>query len=281
MSFKNVDIKRVRDYWDSRPCNLRHSVKEIGTREYFDEIEFRKYYVEPHILYFTKFQDWRDKKVLEIGCGIGTDSINFARVGSDVTAIDLSEESLKIARKRVEVYGYNNVKFYNANCEELSKTVPVKKYDLVYSFGALHHTPNPERAIEEIKKYMDQNSILKIMLYNKYSWKSLWVLVKYGRFKFWKFSELMAKYSEAQTGCPVTYLYTKNSIRKLLKDFDILSIKKEHIFSYKIEDYKEYRYKKVWYFRIMPIFLFKFLERLIGWHLCIEAMLKPNYSNKL
>src|SRR5512132_3300903 len=103
-SAANKSIADVQRYWDARPCNIRHSAKPVGTRAYFDEVEARKYFVEPHIPGFAEFERWRGKRVLEVGCGIGTDTINFARAGAEVTAIDLSERSLEIARKRATVY---------------------------------------------------------------------------------------------------------------------------------------------------------------------------------
>src|ERR1700757_4794942 len=95
-AFNDVSIQRVRDYWNERPCNLRHSPSAVGSRQYFDEIEARKYFVEPHIPLFAQHARWGGKRVLEIGCGLGTDTINFARAGARVTAVDLSVRSLDL-----------------------------------------------------------------------------------------------------------------------------------------------------------------------------------------
>ena len=103
--FADKSIADVQRYWDARPCNIRHSPKPVGSKEYFDEVEARKYFVEPHIPAFAEFERWRGKRVLEVGCGIGTDSINFARAGADLTAVELSGESLRIAAQRAEVMG--------------------------------------------------------------------------------------------------------------------------------------------------------------------------------
>jgi 2-polyprenyl-3-methyl-5-hydroxy-6-metoxy-1,4-benzoquinol methylase len=271
--FSNISIKAVQDYWNARPCNIRHSSRSIGSRDYFDEVEKRKYFVEPHIPKFAQFEKWKGKKVLEIGCGIGTDTINFARAGANVTAVDCSEESLRIARQRADVYGLD-VDFYKANAEELSKTVPLEEFDLVYSFGVIHHTPNPGRVISEIRKYMSPESTFKIMVYNRRSWKVLWILMTYGKMAFWKIDELIAKYSEARTGCPVTYSYTPKTIEGLLGKFVIEEVQIDHIFSYKIPEYKNYEYVKKWYFRLLGRKIFKWLEKNFGWHLCVTAKLE-------
>lgn len=270
--FKDVSVEKVKEYWNKRPCNIRHSPAQVGTRQYFDEVEARKYFVEPHIPVFAEFKKWSGKRVLEIGCGIGTDTINFARAGAKVTALDLSDQSLELAKRRAQVYGLGEkITFYQANAEELSSVVPVEPYDLVYSFGVIHHTPHPERVIEQIRHFVKPGSTVKIMVYNRYSWKVLWILLVYGKGAFWKLNELIAKYSEAQTGSPVTYAYSKKSIRKLLRGFEITDIFIDHIFPYKIKDYVQYKYKKVWYFRYLPKPIFRWMERHFGWHLCVTA----------
>src|SRR6516225_4034640 len=125
MTFVDVQISQVRDYWNARPCNLRHSPAPVGTKDYFNQVEARKYFVEPHIPGFAEFERWRGKKVLEIGCGIGTDTINFARNGAKVTTVDLSDKSLQLAQQRIGVYGLQEqVQFYCGNAEELSLFVP-------------------------------------------------------------------------------------------------------------------------------------------------------------
>ena len=161
--FSQITVDQVRGYWDQRPCNIRHSPKPVGTREYFDEVEARKYFVEPHIPRFAEFDRWQGQKVLEIGCGIGTDTVNFARHGATVTAVDLSPQSLDLARRRVEVYGLQNqVRFYSGSAEELTSFVPVEPYDLIYSFGVIHHTPHPGRVLQQMRSYAKPGTTIKI-----------------------------------------------------------------------------------------------------------------------
>ena len=272
--FEDVQIGTVRDYWDARPCNLRHSTAPVGTKEYFDQVEARKYFVEYHIPGFAEFERWRGKKVLEIGCGIGTDTINFARAGAQVTTVDLSDKSMELARKRAAVFGLEDrIRFCPGNAEELSTFLPVKPYDLIYSFGVIHHTPHPGAVLEQLHQYARPGTTIKIMVYHRRSYKVGCILLTEGKGQFWKLSELVAKNSEAQTGCPVTYTYTRHEGRQLLEShgFRVRNVAVEHIFPYRISDYVQYRYKKEWYFRWMPRPMFRALERHVGWHLLLTG----------
>ena len=162
-------IDKVRDYWNARPCNLRHSSEAVGSRQYFEDVQKRKYYVEPHIPAFVDFFGNRDKKVLEVGCGIGTDTMEFARHGCKTTAVDLSEESLAIAAQRARVFSLQDwITFRYANAEHLSDYIVPEPYDLIYSFGVIHHSPNPARIIRELHKFTRPGTILKVMVYNNF-----------------------------------------------------------------------------------------------------------------
>jgi SAM-dependent methyltransferase len=257
-----VSIESVKAYWDARPCNIRHSKKPLGSKEYFDEVETRKYYVEPHIPGFAQFARWKGKRVLEVGCGIGTDTINFARAGAQVTAVDLSTESLAVAKQRAEVFGFKDqVKFFQADAERLSETVPVERYDLVYSFGVIHHTPQPARAAAQIRKFMGPDSELRLMVYAKNSWKHIMIEAGFDQ-------------PEAQSGCPVAFTYTHDEVRQeLLPGYEVVSIEQDHIFPFVIEKYIKYEYEIVPWFAAMPREMFRALEKSLGWHKLVVARL--------
>ena len=278
-AFETVSIAAVRDYWDRRPCNLRHSPAPIGTREYFDQVEQRKYLVEPHIPPFAQFARWKGRRVLEIGCGLGTDTINFARAGAAVTAVDLSPRSLDLARQRADIFGVaDRIQFVEADGERLSSFVEPRVYDLVYSFGVIHHSPHPPRVLDEIRRhFVDERSVLKLMLYHRRSWKVMAILLSEARGAWWRLEEAVARHSEAQTGCPVTYTYTRRSAGALLASagFRVLQAEVAHIFPYRIEEYVRHQYVKAAPFNILPEPVFRWLERRLGWHLCLTAAPAP------
>ena len=276
--FASVPVDEVRAYWNARPCNIRHSPSPVGTKAYFDEVEARKYFVEPHIPGFAEFPRWAGKRVLEIGCGIGTDTISFARAGARVTAVDLSEESIALARQRAELMGLaDRITFHCGNAEELPSFVPVEEHDLVYSFGVIHHAPHPERILEQARQYLKPGGTLKVMVYNRRSWKVLAIALRYGRGRFWDLRRAVADHSEAQFGCPVTYTYSTPELAAILRRLGYTpdAVLVDHIFPWRIPDYVQYRYKEKWQWRWLPDPVFRALERRFGWHLCTTAHYDP------
>jgi hypothetical protein len=110
-------------------------------------------------------------------------------------------------------------------------------------------------------------------LYHRRSWKVFLILFTHGKGRFWRLKDLIAQHSEAQTGCPVTFTYTRREVRELLERYGywVTELRIEHIFPYRIADYLQYRHVQVWYFRWMPQSLFRWLERRFGWHVCVTA----------
>jgi SAM-dependent methyltransferase len=262
MSEGDKTIDDVYQFWNSRPCNIRHSNKEFCSKEYFEEVTKRKYKVEPHIIDFADFEKYRGKHVLEVGCGIGTAAQSFIENGAMYYGLDLSDRSAEIARKRLEIFGLSGGTIFTANIEnedELSAHLPPNmEFDLIYSFGVLHHTPNTEKAVKNIFNRLKSGGEFKLMMYAKNS------------LKYFEITDGLDQY-EAQNGVPIAKVYTHEDIHLLLRDFENIQIKQTHIFPYKIEEYKNYIYEKKDYFECMPADLFQCLEKNLGWHLCITC----------
>ena len=152
-------------------------------------------------------------------------------------------------------------------------TLPAEPYDLVYSFGVIHHTPHPEKVMEQIRRYyVKPGTVVKIMVYNRISTKAAGILWSKGFAGLRNPAKVIARHSEAQTGCPVTYTYTRQSVRNLFEGLQILNVAVEHIFPYRVKDYREYRYVWKWYYQIFPKPFFRLLEKNFGWHLCVTAI---------
>jgi len=250
-------IENIKEYWNTRPCNLNHSKLEKGTKEYFDEVENKKHFVEPHILNFADFSNCNGLKVLEIGCGIGTAAVNFIKNGAKYTGIELSDESLKLTQERLKIYSLSG-ELYNLNAENNLDDLGLESFDLIYSFGVIHHSPNPEKIVDNVYKLLKPNGVFKLMLYAEKSWKKILIDKEQEQY-------------EAQNGCPLAYTYTNQQVNDLLKDFNNINIFQTHIFPYKIEPYKNNIYEKEDWFEAMSENMFKILEEKLGWHLCITC----------
>ncbi len=252
-------IESVRNFWDSRPCNVRHSQQPMGTKAYFDEVEKRKYFVEPHIPRFAQFERWNGKYVLEVGCGMGTDAVNFARAGANYHGIDLSKESIKLAQKRFEIFKLQG-SIQNVNAETLSENFPANSCDLVYSFGVIHHTPHPDAVIREIRKVIHPNGELRIMLYARHSWKAIMI-------------DAGLDQPEAQFGVPIADTFSEEEVYQLLEPngFKIMQTTQDHIFPYVVEKYIQFQYEVEPWFKAMPKAMFAALEGSLGWHMLVVA----------
>ncbi len=158
---------RVHDFWQANPCGTKFAEGEIGTREFFNALERHRYQTEWHIPGAVNFPRWRDSEVLEVGCGLGTDAINFARRGVRYTGVDLTEASIELVRRRFELEGLTAT-LRVADAEALP--FADDSFDLVYSHGVLHHTPDTQRAIHEVHRVLKPGGAAIVMLYHKNSY---------------------------------------------------------------------------------------------------------------
>lgn len=165
----------VREFWNAQSCDTQVAKATKFTKEYFEEIERFRYYDQPFIHAFAQFSRYRDKRVLEVGFGAGTDFTQWLRAGAIATGIDLTPEALKNLTQRIAVYQLPPPeKIQVGDAENLP--LPDNSFDLGYSFGVLHHSPNTEKAVRELVRVVRPGGEIKFMVYNR---RSIFV------FNFW------------------------------------------------------------------------------------------------
>jgi ubiquinone/menaquinone biosynthesis C-methylase UbiE len=159
---------RAREQWGQDPCGAEYDREhELGTREFFVEVERYRYQeYAPWMPRLMEFEKFRGAQLLEIGCGMGTDLLQFARGGARCTGIDLTPRSIEITRHRFRLFGADG-NFIVSDGERL----PFRSdsFDVVYSNGVLHHTPDTAGAIREVHRVLRVGGVAKIMLYHRNS----------------------------------------------------------------------------------------------------------------
>ncbi len=244
-------FQEVADFWTFQLNNeiyVRNRPDVVrGSKEYFDIIlaERRRYmYYLPEMIAYLKGSP--SGKLLEVGCGMGTDTIVFFKEGFEVTGIDLTPAHIELAKRLFQIYGATGV-LAEGNAEKIF--FPDESFGCVYSFGVLHHTSDTGKAIREIHRILVPNGRAVIMLYNKWSLNNFahWITRK--------------GFENVKHGpdSPITYRFSKNEVREMCSDFGSCEIKIEYLFG------------AGWgkFYDITPKPLYLFLSRLIGWHLLI------------
>ena len=164
----NAELKeRVRAFWQAHPCGTKFSDAEMGTREFFERVEAHRYTKEWHIPDAADFAGASGLRVLEIGCGLGTDGVQFAKAGAHYTGVDLTEAAIELTRKRFELAGLPG-EFRIADAENLD--FADDSFDLVYSHGVLHHTPDTACAVRELYRVLKPGGRAIVMLYHRNSY---------------------------------------------------------------------------------------------------------------
>src|SRR5580700_1851943 len=162
-----ANIDEVRSFWDFNPCQANLSQSE-DRRQYFQEISDRRYKGRDwHVPTTAKFASYRGKDVLEIGCGIATDGLEFAKNGANYVGADLTPHAIDLAKERFSLFGMPG-RFEVANAEE-GLPFPDCSFDHIYSFGVIHHSPVPEKIVHEIHRVLRKGGTFTVMLYNRNS----------------------------------------------------------------------------------------------------------------
>jgi len=159
--------ERVRAFWQANPCGIKFADAPPGTRRFYELVEAHRYTKEWHIPSAAGFANSGGLNVLEIGCGLGTDGAQFAEAGAKYTGVDLTEAAVDLARKRFELFNLDGT-FRTADAENLD--FPDNSFDLVYSHGVLHHTPETGKAIKEAHRVLRPGGRAVVMLYHRNSY---------------------------------------------------------------------------------------------------------------
>lgn len=283
-----TNINGVKAYWDANPCQSTLS-DQGNRRKYFEEITHKRFHGrEWYVPMIARFEDFKGKDVLEIGCGIGTDGHEFARNGARYVGIDLSPNSIKLSKERFELFNANAA-FRVVNAEE-GLPFPDDSFDHVYSFGVIHHTPNPENITKEIYRVLRPGGTFTVMLYNRSSinyyieimfLRKMFRYILYPKFmprliaKFTGFDEwkleghrtIMTKKGKMSKQewisintdgpyCPLSKVYNKKEAGELFKNFDNL---RQEIWEFNTDH---------WSFlgRLIPTRVVRGIGRIWGWH---------------
>ena len=159
--------ERVRAFWQEHPCGTKFADAEVGSRRFYEAVEEHRYRTEWHIPEAAGFDRAEGLRVLEIGCGLGTDGARFARAGAHYTGVDLTEAAVSLARRRFELEGLAG-EFRVADAESLE--FADESFDLVYSHGVLHHTPDARAAVAEVHRVLVPGGRAVVMLYHRDSY---------------------------------------------------------------------------------------------------------------
>jgi SAM-dependent methyltransferase len=212
----------VRRYWEAEPCGTTTVATQPGTLEFFAQVEQERYRLEPFIPGFAEFARWKGRRVLEIGVGLGTDFVRFVRTGADAVGIDLTEAAVESVRARLAGDGLE-AELHVADAESLP--FPDESFDLVYSWGVLHHTPNTGRALDEVRRVLRPGGEARIMLYSRRSWVAAgsWARWALARGRPWQsFAHVLAERMES----PGTKAYTQRELERLFVDFSRVTFRR-------------------------------------------------------
>jgi SAM-dependent methyltransferase len=292
-----MDKKRmqdeVRSFWNAEPCDSENSNLSPEDRDYYEEIQADRYLYQAHILDVLDWVDWGGRRILEIGTGVGTDARQLISRGAVYTGINVDQGSVNATARALRVFGLPG-EVRRCSATDLQQFQD-HGFDVVYSFGVLHHIPDVDFAVKEIHRVLKPGGSLLIMLYNRDSINYkieirllrklalrmlalpgavyLFSLLGLPREKLEKHAELYRKFgglsddewlSRNTDGPenPYSLVYDASEVYALLKGFDVKRMEVDFF------DFRHWGYVG----RILPRILVRWLGRRWGWHRIVLAI---------
>ena len=211
MSTSKGDVK---SFWNKNSCGEELYLQAKDASGYRNQLATR-YRLEPFIPGFAEFDRFKGKNVLEIGVGLGADHQSFAEAGAILHGVDLTERAIEHTRNRFALLGLeSNLRVGDAE----SLPFGDKQFDLVYSWGVLHHSPDTPQAIREVFRVLKPGGSARIMIYYKYSLVGFMLWLRYGLMRgrpFLSLKEVYSRYLES----PGTKAYSIPEAEALFCDF--------------------------------------------------------------
>lgn len=214
-----TDKKEVFDFWNEASCGEDMLLSHANKAGYVQQ-SLQRYSLEPYIEDFADFSNSTGKKVLEVGVGLGADHQKFAENGAILFGVDLTERAIEHVTKRFEIFGLSST-LSVGDAENLG--FEDEKFDVVYSWGVIHHSPDTPRAIEEILRVLKSGGHAKIMIYHKWSMIGFMLWLRYGLFRFRPLRSLAEIYS-LYLESPGTKAYTVAEGYELFSKFQNVSV---------------------------------------------------------
>lgn len=210
------DLKHeVRDFWNKSSCGEVYA-EGHSDLEYYDTHSKKRFELEPYIREFARFQDGRESDVLEIGVGMGGDHVEWAKCHPrSLSGIDLTPRAVEHTKKRLATYGLeSDVRLADAEALPYAD----QSFDLVYSWGVLHHSPDTCKAFQEVFRVLRPRGTARIMIYHKYSLTGYMLWCRYALLKGRLHLGLEDIYSEYLKS-PGTKAFSIDEAKKMLSRF--------------------------------------------------------------
>lgn len=207
----------VRAFWDAESCGEMYA-RGDDLRAQLDSQAEARYVLEPYLPEFAKFSEGKGKDVLEVGVGMGADHLEWAKSGPrSLSGIDLTPRAVGITQSRLTAYGLPS----NVQCGDAENLpFPDASFDLVYSWGVLHHSPNTQRAIEEVRRVLRPGGTARVMIYHRRSILGYMLWLRYGMMRFKGLDWVYSNYLES----PGTKAYSVEDAKTLFANFSSANV---------------------------------------------------------